>query len=54
MRLHDIQDDELPYRIKMNLDKYRKSIKNNIEIETERQKSFRGSLYNYNLAFQIN
>lgn len=46
MRLHDIQDDDLPSRIKANLDKYKKSLKKNVEVETERQKSFRGKSNN--------
>jgi serine/threonine protein kinase len=41
MRLHDIQEDDLPYKIKMSLEKYKKSIKKNHEAETERQKSLR-------------
>jgi len=43
MRLHDIQEEDLPYKIRMNLDKYKKSLKKNINLETERQKSLRNT-----------
>lgn len=46
MRLHDIQEEDLPFKIKMSLEKYKKSIKNNFNLESERQKSMRTNTNN--------
>ena len=39
MGLHNIQEDDLPYKIRMNLEKYKKSLNNNSNNNTEEEKS---------------